>query len=278
MLFALKIRLLTFALITMPGIVRVGHIRVSVFGFIAAAGLIAAIWLSQYTARSAGIAPQKLWDAGIFIVAAAFVTSRVLLVAADTSAFVHYPLLVLSLPSLTYTGVALTIFITLVYLRMAKLPLLPTLDAWTPPAALLFAVLCLAHFIEGTDAGMTTTLPWGVHTPGDTVLGRVHPVQIYLLLSAILIGLDAYRHLKRTHPTGLVAARGLLFGGLSFFLLDMFAQPTDTNGSALLDPGQYIALGCVAIGCVLLLTLLPTHTRAASLSNTLAEPTAKEHA
>ena len=56
------------------------------------------------------------------------------------------------------------------------------------------------------------------------------------------------------------------------------ATSTDTNGSALLDPGQYIALGCVAIGCVLLLTLLPTHTRAASLSNTLAEPTAKEHA
>jgi phosphatidylglycerol---prolipoprotein diacylglyceryl transferase len=276
MLLALKIRLL--ALATMPGVVRFGHIRVSVFGFIAAAGLIAAIWLSQYTARSAAVTPQKLWDAGIFIVAAAFVTSRVLLVAADTSAFVHYPLLVLSLPSLTYTGVALTIFTTLVYLRVAKLPLLPTLDAWTPPAALLSAVLCLAHFIEGTEAGMPTSLPWGVQTPGDTVLGHVHPVQIYLLIAATLIGLDAYRHLKRTHPTGLVAARGLLFSGLSFFLLDMLAQPTDTNGSALLDPGQYIALGCVAIGCVLLLTLLPTQTRAASLSNTLAEPTAKEHA
>jgi phosphatidylglycerol---prolipoprotein diacylglyceryl transferase len=278
MLFALKLRLLPLTLITMPGIVRVGHIRVSVFGFIAAVGLIAAIWLSQYTARPAGVAPQKLWDAGIFIVLAAFVLSRILLIAQDPSAFLHYPLLVISLPSLTYTGIALTAIATLLYLRLVKLPLLATLDAWTPPAALLSAVLCLAHFIEGTDAGLPTTLPWGVLTPGDTILGRVHPVQIYLLLAATLIGLDAYRLLKRPHSTGLVAARALLVGGIAFYLLDMLAQPADTNGAALLDPGQYIALGGVAIGCSLLITLLPTHTRAASLSNTIAQPTTKEHA
>jgi phosphatidylglycerol---prolipoprotein diacylglyceryl transferase len=278
MLFALKLRLLPLTLITMPGIVRVGHIRVSVFGFIAAVGLIAAIWLSQYTARPAGVAPQKLWDAGIFIVLAAFVLSRILLIAQDPSAFLRYPLLVISLPSLTYTGIALTAIATLLYLRLVKLPLLATLDAWTPPAALLSAVLCLAHFIEGTDAGLPTTLPWGVLTPGDTILGRVHPVQIYLLLAATLIGLDAYRLLKRPHSTGLVAARALLVGGIAFYLLDMLAQPADTNGAALLDPGQYIALGGVAIGCSLLITLLPTHTRAASLSNTIAQPTTKEHA
>ncbi len=262
----------------MPGIVHVGHIRVSVFGFIAAVGLIAAIWLSQYTARPANVAPQKLWDAGIFIVVAAFILSRVLLIAQDPSAFLHYPLLVISLPSLTYTGIALTAVATLVYLRIVKLPLLATLDAWTPPAAVLSAVLCLAHFLEGTDAGMPTSLPWGVLTPGDTILGRVHPVQIYLLLAATLIGLDAYRLLKRPHSTGLVSARALLFGGIAFFLLDMLAQPADTNGNALFDPGQWIAIGCVAIGCILLITMLPTHTRTTSLTNTLAEPTAKEHA
>ncbi|QMV18686.1 hypothetical protein GOB94_08345 [Granulicella sp. 5B5] len=266
---------LTFALV--PGVVRVGHIRVSVFGFIAAAGLIAAIWLSQYAARWAGVAAQKLWDAGVFAVLAAFVSSRAVLVAGDPNAFLHYPLLVLSLPSLTYGGVGLTAVAVLVYLRVVKLPLRATLDAWTAPAMVLGAVLALAHFVEGTDAGMPTSLPWGVHTPGDTIFGRVQPVQIYLLLAALLIGLDALRVLRQRHPMGLVAARGLLFGGLSFFVLDMLAQPTDTQGGAWLDPGQWVALGCIAAGCAMLMMLLPARARAASFAIEMDETNVKEH-
>lgn len=263
---------LTFALV--PGVVRVGHIRVSVFGFIAAAGLMAAIWLSQYTARWAKVPAQKLWDAGVFAVLAAFVGSRALLVAGDVSAFLHYPLLVLSLPSLTRGGVALTFVAVLVYLRVVKLPLVATLDAWTPPVMVLGAVLALAHFVEGTDAGMPTVMPWGVHTPGDTIFGRVQPVQIYWMLAALLIGLDALRVLRQRHPNGLVAARGLLFGGLSFFVLDMLAQPTDTMGGAWLDPGQWVALACVAAGCAMLMLLLPARVRRASFE--MEEMSAKE--
>ena len=263
---------LTFVLV--PGVVRVGHIRVSVFGFIAAAGLIAAIWLSQYTARWAKVSAQKLWDAGVFAVLAAFIGSRALLVAGDPQAFLHYPLLVLSLPSLTRGGVALTVVAVLVYLWVVKLPLVATLDAWTPPVMVLGAVLALAHFVEGTDAGMPTRLPWGVHTPGDTIFGRVQPVQIYWMLAALLIGMDALRVLRQRHPNGLVAARGLLFGGLSFFVLDMLAQPTDTTGAAWLDPGQWVALGCATTGGVMLMMLLPTRVK--SFANEMDESRVKE--
>src|SRR5271155_3295862 len=96
------------AAMLIPGVVRVGVLRIPVFGVFAAAGLIGALWLSQRTAKPAGVDANKLWDAGMFAVVAAFVVSRVLVVAMDVRAFVAYPLLVLSLPSLTYGGIVLT--------------------------------------------------------------------------------------------------------------------------------------------------------------------------
>jgi len=238
--------LLTFDLI--PGVIRIGHTRVSTFGFFAAAGLIAAIWLSQRTAALAGVSAQKLWDAGVFLVFSAFVLSRLLLIMQDFTAFLHYPLILMSLPSLTYGGMALTAIATGIYLRMTKLPLLATLDAWSPCAALLAAVLSLAHFVEGTDAGMPTRLPWGVITPGDTMLGRVHPVQIYAMVCALALMTYLLRVLMRPHRPGSVAAVALLYGGIVSFLLAMLTQPAETQGNALLDPGQYIALAAAAAG------------------------------
>jgi phosphatidylglycerol:prolipoprotein diacylglycerol transferase len=232
----------------LPGVIRLGHTRVSLFGFFAAAGLITAISLSQRTARLAGVSAQKLWDAGIFLVFSAFVLSRVLLIAQDFPAFLRYPLIVLSLPSLTYGGMALTAIATLIYLRITALPLLGTLDAWSPCATLLAAVLALAHFVEGTDAGMPTRLPWGMPTPGDTMLGKVHPVQIYSMLVALALTAYLLRLLARPHAAGAVAATTFLYGGLASFLLGMITQPTETNGDAFLDPGQYVALTAAAVG------------------------------
>jgi phosphatidylglycerol:prolipoprotein diacylglycerol transferase len=160
----------------------------------------------------------------------------------------------MSLPSLTYGGMVLTAIATGIYLRMTKLALLATLDAWSPCAALLAAVLALAHFVEGTDAGMPTRLPWGVLTPGDTMLGRVQPVQIYGMVSALVLMAWLLRTLARPHAAGSVAAVALLCGGIVSFLLAMLTQPTETQGNALLDPGQYIALAAAAAGAWLFST------------------------
>ena len=81
--------------------------------------------------------------------------------------FLAYPILLLMVPSLTSTGILLT--------RpchdastsaFASLPLLDTLDAWSPPAAtLIWAFLALGHFAEGNDAGLPTKLPVGPSHP-----------------------------------------------------------------------------------------------------------------
>jgi phosphatidylglycerol---prolipoprotein diacylglyceryl transferase len=235
-----------------PGFLRLGRLHLPVYGLFAAAGLVAALALSQRTARFVGITAEKLWDAGLFTTIAAFLVSRMLLVATDPQAFLKYPLLVMSLPSLTYGGMALTGLLVGIYLRWKRLPLLDVLDAWGPCAALLGAVLSLGHYFEGTDAGMPTRLPWGIVTPGDTVLGRVHPVQLYALVAWLVLCVVLLQRLSRRLRKGEIAGYGLLAGGVISFALDMLRQPVDSFGDGWLDPSQWIALGAIMIGVAIL--------------------------
>ena len=248
MLFSLQV-----LAILLPGYIRIGGLHLPVYGLFAALGLLAALWLSQRTAARVGIAPDQLWDAGVFAVVAAFIASRLLLIAFDLQSFLRFPLLMLALPSLTYTGIFLTGLMVWAWLRWKRLSLLDVLDAWAPCAALLAAVLSIGHFFEGTDAGMPTRLPWGVVTPGDSVLGRVHPVQIYAAIVFLLLGMVLLWLLRSRGEKfpGRVAAFGLMGAGCTSFLVDMLRQPTESDGTMLLDPSQFAALAGILAGACL---------------------------
>ena len=243
------------ATILVPGQLRLGPVRVPVYGVFAAVGLIAALWLSQRTARLTGLAGEQLWDAGWFAVAAAFVVSRLLLIGGNVRAFFRLPLVMLSLPSFTYGGMALTALAVVIYLRRKRLPLLRALDAWAPCAAVLAAMLSLGRFFEGTELGMPTSLPWGTVVPGSAGLVRLQPVAIYGAVASVLVLLVLMWLLERRLRAGMVAGVALVAGGAVSFLLDMITQPMESSGSAWLEPGQWIAIGAMVVG-MLMISLL----------------------
>jgi len=238
-----------------PYLLHSGHLIVPTFGLLAAVGLMAALTLSLRTAVKTGLPPDTLWNAGLFTLLAAFILSRLLLVAANFSNFLHYPILLLMVPSLTPTGIVLTVIATLIYLRLRHLPLLATLDAWSPCATLIWAFLALGHFAEGSDPGLPTSLPWGLVIPPDTA-PRLHPVALYAALAAIVITIALLGQLSRRRYPGSTAATALAAAGIAQFLLTFFRQPNPYPVllGNLLDPIQWIALGMVfAAGLILIL-------------------------
>lgn len=243
------------AMMMVPSVLRLGPLRVPVYGVFAAVGLIAALWLSQRTARLVGLAGEQLWDAGWFAVAAAFVISRLLLIAGNVQAFFHLPLAMLSLPSFTYDGMALTALAVVIYLRWKRLPLLRALDAWAPCAAVLAAMLSLGRFFEGTDLGMPTSLPWGTVVPGSAGLVHLQPVAIYATAASLVLLVLLVRLLERRLRAGMVAGVALVTGGAVSFLLDMMTQPLESSGSAWLEPVQWVAVGAMGLG-MLMISLL----------------------
>jgi phosphatidylglycerol:prolipoprotein diacylglycerol transferase len=232
-----------------PYLLHSGHLLLPTFGVLAAVGLMAALTLSLSTAAIVGLVPDKFWNAGLFTLLSAFALSRLLLIAANLHDFLTYPILLLMVPSLTAGGILLTVLATAIYLRTRNLPLLDTLDAWAPCATLTWAFLALGHFAEGTDAGLPTTVPWGIAIPPSSI--RLHPVALYAALAAAILTLVLLRTLRDRHHTGDTFALALATAGTTQFLLTFLRQPLpDSN---LLDPIQWIALGMIALAGLILL-------------------------
>jgi phosphatidylglycerol:prolipoprotein diacylglycerol transferase len=237
-----------------PTLLHLGHITIPTFGFLAAAGLILALLLSLRTAKFAHLDPDRLWDAGLFTLLSAFVLSRLLLIVTNLHTFLSYPFLLLALPSLTPLGILLTIIVTVIYLRLRAIPLLPTLDAWAPCATLIWAFLALGHLAEGSDPGMITTVPWAI--PSSTGLSHLHPIALYAATLALPLTLLLFRHLRHsTHP-GVTAALALASVGTIQFLLSFFRQPAlfGTPFAEFLDPIQWAALAMILTSGLILMT------------------------
>jgi phosphatidylglycerol:prolipoprotein diacylglycerol transferase len=232
-----------------PYLLHSGHLLLPTFGVLAAVGLMAALTLSLRTATIVGLDPDKLWDAGLFALLSTFVLSRLLLIVANPHSFISYPVLLLTLPSLNGLGILLTLLATATYLRFRHLPLLDTLDAWSPCATLAWTFLALGHLAEGTDAGLPTTLPWGMAIPPSTT--RLHPVPLYAVIAAAVLTVVLIRQLPRRHHPGNTLALALAASGTAQFLLTFFRQPFPDSG--LLDPIQWIALGMIALAGIVLL-------------------------
>jgi len=212
-----------------PNLLHIGSITLPTFGVLAALGLMIALALSQRTARLVHIDPDKLWDAGLLSVLAAFILSRLLLIATHFAAFRQYPILLLAVPSLTPTGLLLTAIATLLWLHFKRIPILPALDAWAPCATLIWTFLALGHFAEGSDPGL-----------------RVPSVAPYAAIVALILTAAAYATLKRAHT----AAITLIAAGAAQFLLSFLRQPGEATIAGL-DALQLVALGMIIAGCVL---------------------------
>lgn len=240
-----------------PNLLHLGHLTLPTFGVLAAVGLVAALGLSLRTARTLALDPDRVWNAGLFTVLAAFLLSRLLLVATNFPSFRAYPILLLMVPSLTPLGLALTAVATLVYLWCRQLPFRRMLDAWAAPATLLWAFLALGHFAEASDPGLPARHHLGLPpTPGSPL--RLYPVSLLAAIIALLITANLLRHLHRSGPAapGSTAALALATIGLAQFLLTFLRQPFlyQPPFTSILDPIQWLALGMIVAGTLLFLT------------------------
>jgi phosphatidylglycerol:prolipoprotein diacylglycerol transferase len=183
------------------------------------------------------------------------VISRLLLIAGDVRGFLRLPLVMLALPSFTYGGMVLSVAAVGVYLQWKRLPLLRMLDAWAPCAAVVAAALSLGRFFEGTDQGMPTSLPWGTVVPGSAGLMHLQPVAIYAAVASVVLLVVLMLMLERRLRAGVVAGVALVAGGAVSYLLDMMTPPFESGGHAWLDPSQWIALGAMVAGTLMLTCL-----------------------
>ncbi len=187
---------------------------VPTYGVLAALGLVCAILLAECCAPRAGVSPDRVGSLCVWTAFGTLVLSRVALVLQSPRAFMTYPSLLLTLPTVTRFGLLLALLSGAGYAALERLPWLRTLDA-VSPAVLLFATfLHVGSFFAGTDLGSGTARSLGSLASGDA--GH-HPVALYAALLALVgCALTLVVLLRQRRP-------GLAFGtGLSAFAVGRF--------------------------------------------------------
>ena len=231
------------------------------YGVLVAAGFLAGLWTASRRGLRDGVPPEKILDAGPWVILAAIVGSRTLhVISYWQTDFASRPIsTIFNLREgglVFYGGLIGSSLATIFYVIWKKLPLWKVADAMAPSVALGAFFGRLGCLTNGCCYGRPTDLPWAIHFPADhdTKGVGVHPTEIYdSLLNLVLYAGLAWLHRRKkfdgqvfaTYLIGYAALRSFV----EFFRGDY--APSEYHLGGWVTPGQFVSIGILAAGLVL---------------------------
>jgi phosphatidylglycerol:prolipoprotein diacylglycerol transferase len=181
-----------------PELFSIGPITLYTYGVLLAASYLLGLWLAMRRARAWGIDANRVLDLGIYIIIAALIGAKLLLLIVDFEQFSRSPEELLSLArsgGVFYGGLILAIAVAFWYIGKHRLPFWTTCDVFAPGIALGHVTGRLGCFAAGCCYGRPTDVSWAViFTNPDaaanvgTPLGiPLHPTQLYEAGAELLI-------------------------------------------------------------------------------------------
>jgi phosphatidylglycerol:prolipoprotein diacylglycerol transferase len=246
-----------------PRLLDLGPFTIYSYGVLLAAAFLLGLKLATTRARKRGLDAGRILDLGIYVIVAAIVGGKALLLATDFSSFRANPAEILSLArsgGVFYGGLIFAVAIAFWYMRRHALPLWQTCDVFAPGIALGHAVGRLGCLMAGCCYGRPTSLPWGI-TFNDPFTGSyvgtplgvaLHPTQIYEALAetAILLCLLALERRRRNFPGRTFWAYILLYG-LTRYAIEFFRG--DPRGTLwIFSTSQFISVVLVPLSVIML--------------------------
>ena len=181
-----------------PILFEIGSWPVYAYGVLLAAAYLAALQLAVVRARRRGLDGTKVMDLGIYLIIAALVGAKLMLILVDFEYFLRQPGELLSLVragGVFYGGLIAALGVALWLVRRYGLPMWTTADLFAPGIALGHVIGRLGCLLAGCCYGEPTNMPWGVvftdpvaQANVGTPLGiPLHPTQLYDAGAELLI-------------------------------------------------------------------------------------------
>jgi phosphatidylglycerol---prolipoprotein diacylglyceryl transferase len=248
-----------------PRFLQFGAFVISTYGVLAVVAALCGIALWTSIARRIGMDAGKIQNAGLLAVVSVVAGARLAVVVANCRGFLEAPLLVLGAGTLAsgsaaLFGVLLAVLAVIVYLTLARVPLLTALASAAPAVMLALAILDVGDFAAGSHYGASTALPWGVtyssrfaaRTSGVPLGVAVHPVQIYAAIGHFIFAAVLVMMLRHQVRNAEVLGTALFADGILRFVL---APLSGAYADApilfhLVTPAQAMAMLMVIVGGV----------------------------
>jgi phosphatidylglycerol:prolipoprotein diacylglycerol transferase len=225
---------------------------------LALAFLLALVLAARLAARD-GLPRERIYDLGLWLLIAAIVGSKLLMLVAEPE-YRANPLRLLSLDFLRsggvfYGGLLAASATAVLLVRRFRLPWWPTADAFAPAIALGQSIGRQGCFAAGCCWGKPTARPWGVSFSerGHDVTGvpahvPLHPTQLYESAAALLIFLLLlWLHRRKRFDGQVVLAYGALYAAarfaIEFFRDDPRGDVFGLTSLTGLSTSQLISLG-----------------------------------
>ena len=202
-----------------PILFELGDWPVYTYGILLAAAYLLGLQLAVWRAKHRGVDPNRVMDLGIWIIIAALVGAKLLLVVVDWEYYRANPREIFSLvrsAGVFYGGLVVATITGFALMRRYKLPVWTTADLYAPGIALGHVIGRMGCFFAGCCWGKPTDLPWAITftnpaasiNVGTPLNIPLHPTQLYEAGAELLI-------------LGLLLAterRGRAFPGRTFWL------------------------------------------------------------
>jgi len=213
-----------------PELFRIGNFPINTYGVLLALAFLAALLVAARLGARDGLPRERLFDLGLWLLLAAIVGSKLLLLVVEPE-YRAAPLSLLSLDFLRsggvfYGGFLGAVITAYVLVRRYELPWWRTADAFAPGIALGQAIGRQGCFAAGCCWGKPTTLPWGVRfselghqVTGVPIEAHLHPTQLYESFSAFLFfALLIWLHRRKTFSGQVILVYGVLYGATRFLI------------------------------------------------------------
>jgi phosphatidylglycerol:prolipoprotein diacylglycerol transferase len=181
-----------------PELFSVGPITVYSYGVLLAASYLLGLRMAMSRAKRRGLDAGRILDLGIYIIIAALVGAKLLLLIVDFDQFRRSPAELLTLVrsgGVFYGGLILAVAVGFWYVLRRGLPLWTTCDVIAPGIALGHVTGRLGCLAAGCCYGRPTDVPWAITFTSPLAAANVgtplgiplHPTQIYEAGAELLI-------------------------------------------------------------------------------------------
>jgi phosphatidylglycerol:prolipoprotein diacylglycerol transferase len=181
-----------------PELFRIGPITVYTYGVLLAASYLLGLRLAMMRAKARGLDANRVLDLGIYIIIAALVGAKLLLLVVEFDQFRRSPAELLTLArsgGVFYGGLILAVTVAFWYIWKHRLPFWTTCDVFAPGIALGHVTGRLGCLAAGCCYGRQTDVPWAITFTNPLAASNVgtplglplHPTQLYEAGAALLI-------------------------------------------------------------------------------------------
>ena len=277
-----------------PILFKIGSFYLPTYGVLLALALIAALYTVVRLGRREGMDSARLIDFSTWLIVAALLGAKVLMIVTDWSFYRAHPGQIFSLATLEaggvfYGGFITATFFAIWYIRTYKLPFWKMFDIYAPAIALGQGIGRWGCFAAGDDYGKPTHSLWGVvftnpfaHQLSGTPLGvPLYPVQLFE--SAVCFAIFGFLIWRYGHKRrdGEIFLLYLVLYAVARFFLEFLRGDPDRGFvfNHLLSTSQFIALLALLAALVVAIRWygFPGRTAAPSVSKPTGNVGTKLH-